>query len=100
MKTIKQYMTENKSEVIDIIEDEVRFSNTNLKEVSNILINANDSFQLALSVSKPTQWDSVEEVAFKSVLKTIVENIVLSTIDNSEKFWSIIKEQVKRQSIN
>lgn len=97
MKTIKDYMTENKDYVIDLIQDEVRFTKTNLKEVANLLVQADSQFQSALPMFKADALFTSEDKAFKCVLKAIVDNIVIARIDANQEFWNMIENQVKRQ---
>ena len=93
-------MTENRSKVIDIIEDEVRFTKTSLKEVSVLLVNCDAAFNEALSFVVADQFADANEKAFVIVLKSVVNNIVLSRIDGSHEFWTMVENQVKRQRKN
>lgn len=98
MKNLKDFMTANRDLVIEIINDEVRFTKTNLKEVSGILINSDNFYQELMKTSIATKWDSQEEVAFKSLLKSIVDTLIMNNISkNDDNFWSMIEASTKRQ---
>jgi hypothetical protein len=56
-------MTANKQEVIDMINDEVQFTKTNIKAVSNVLVKSDSLFQTELLTAKDEKYFSKEDWA-------------------------------------
>lgn len=96
--TIQEYMTANKEQVIDTINDAVRFTKTNLKEVSSILVGLNEQFQLLITTEKADKYNSIEEKAFGKILSIVVEDLILGKLgkDNFEDWNQSNIDRAKR----
>ena len=95
--TIKDYMTANKQEVIDTISDEVRYTKTNVKEASLILVTMDAFFQKELKSAKPSAYFSAEYVAFKMVMEKVVVSLVISKISDNDADWAHIEASTRLQ---
>lgn len=95
--TIQEYMTANRQEVIDMINDEVQFTKTNLKEVSMVMVKSDDLFQAALLTAKADNYFSAEYKAFKELMTTTVATLVLQKVSDNDSDWASIEASIKRQ---
>lgn len=93
-------LKENRESVIDMINDEIRYTSVKLKDVMNALAGSQNAYSEAIASVKADQWTSLEMKAVEKITKEICNNAILKGICASNVDFEIFRqEQLKRQMV-